>query len=82
MSAPRPLAQHLESPTDEARISRMWRVRRAQRQSTPRRSSAWLAVPLAAAVVGVLAWVAWPDADVVPTPRATAPVEVNVLSIE
>ncbi|MBX3273295.1 MAG: FecR domain-containing protein [Sandaracinaceae bacterium] len=65
MSAPRPLREHLASPTDEARISRMWRVIRARRAERAR-SPAWIAVPAALAAALVAGWLAWPVAAPAP----------------
>ncbi len=68
MSAPRPLARHLESPTDEARVSRMWRaIERARRRPEPRRWR-WVALPAALAAVALVGFLAWPRPIPAPPP--------------
>ncbi|MFK7990398.1 MAG: hypothetical protein AB8I08_30530, partial [Sandaracinaceae bacterium] len=65
---PEPLREHLDSPTDEARISRMWEAVRRGRTERRRTPSARLATAgvIAAAAVAAAAWVAWPGAPTEP----------------
>ena len=67
MKARRPIAQHLDSPTDEARISRMWRVVGDRRAGTPSPRRRWAAAAMAAGAA--LAWALWPTP---PPPEATS----------
>lgn len=54
---PEPLREHLESPTDEARISRMWEnVRRRRASRRPSMAPVAAAACLAAAAAAVLFW--------------------------
>lgn len=69
MKAQRPLAQYLDPPTDEARISRMWSAIRLAPEPRSRATWTLAAIPLAAAAA-VLGWFVWPTAAVEPTPPA------------